>query len=141
MDAVLLDTDVFSFFFKRDTRRELYAAAVANRQLCVAFMTVAELKRWAIERNWSAKRREELEQVLKHYVVLPYDADMAEAWAQAAVACKRTGREIACGDCWIAAAALRHGIPLLTHNGKHFRTVPGLNIVSKAPDTPAGGAA
>ena len=136
MDAVLLDTDVFSFFFKHDTRRDLYAADIAGRQLCIAFMTVAELQRWAIERNWSEQRREHLGQVLRHYVVIPYDAAMAEAWAQTAVACKRAGREIACGDCWIAAAAIRHNLPLLTHNGRHFRTVPSLKVVSRTTDAP-----
>lgn len=139
MDAVLLDTDVFSFFFKRDTRREFYAADIAGRQLCIAFMTVAELKRWEIERNWGESRREKLAQVLRHYVVLPYDAAMADAWAQTAVACKQAGREIECGDCWIAAAAIRHGIPLLTHNGRHFRNVPYLQLISRAPDSQADG--
>lgn len=139
MEAVLLDTDVFSFFFKRDTRRELYVADIAGRQPCIAFMTVAELKRWALERNWGAPRREQLANALRQYVVLPYDAAMADAWAQTAVACKRAGREIACGDCWIAAAAIRHRLPLLTHNARHFRTVPGLTVRCHAPDLPAEG--
>lgn len=130
MDAVLLDTDVFSFLFKKDTRREPYLADIKGRRLCVSFMTVAELKKWSIKRNWGEKRRESLAQVLKHYVVLPYDDGMAEAWAEVAVARERTGRPIACGDCWIAAAALRHNIPLLTHNGKDFADVPGLTLIT-----------
>ncbi|MFZ4573244.1 MAG: PIN domain-containing protein [Phycisphaerales bacterium] len=105
----------------------------------MAFMTVAELKRWAIERNWGEQRRQHLAQVLRYYIVLPYDAAMADAWAQAAVACKQAGREIPCGDCWIAAAALRHGLPLLTHNVRDFRAVPSLKVISHAPDAPAGG--
>jgi predicted nucleic acid-binding protein len=134
MDAILLDTDVFSYFFRRDSRRELYESDIRDHQLCIAFMTVAELKRWAIERNWGESRRERLAQVLKHYVVIPYDANMAEAWAEIAVARKRIGREITCGDCWIAAAAVRHDIPLCTHNLRDFRDIPGLEIVSHADD-------
>ena len=131
MDSVLLDTDVFSFFFKRDSRRELYAPDVAGRRLCISFMTVAELKRWAIERSWGEARRERLVQTLRNFVVLPYDNAMADAWAETAVARKRAGRPISCGDCWIAAGALRHGIPLLTHNGKDFEGISGLEVVCR----------
>jgi tRNA(fMet)-specific endonuclease VapC len=52
MEARLLDSDVFSFFFKRDTRRRLYEPEIRGYQLCLCFQTVAELKAWAIERNW-----------------------------------------------------------------------------------------
>jgi predicted nucleic acid-binding protein len=132
MESVLLDTDVFSFFFKKDTRREMYASDIHGKQLCLSFMTIAELKRWALERNWGERRRESLTQALRHYVVLPYDAGMADAWAEVMVSRSRIGRQIECGDCWIAAAALRHGIPLLTHNWKHFQDIPGLNLVTHA---------
>src|SRR5579862_6677869 len=106
MDAALLDTDVFSFFFKQDLRAGWYAADIANRQLCVSFQTVAELKRWAIERNWGTPQRERLAQVLKHYIVLPYDIETVEQWALIAAHAKRAGAPIACGDGWIAASAL-----------------------------------
>jgi tRNA(fMet)-specific endonuclease VapC len=60
MDAVLIDTDVFSFFFKRDSRRELYVDDVIDRQLYLSFMSVAELRKWAIVRNWGRQRRARL---------------------------------------------------------------------------------
>lgn len=131
MESVLLDTDVFSFLFKGDSRSALYASDIAGRRLCLSFMTIAELKRWTIERSWGEARKERLLQALRLYVVLPYDNAMADAWAEAAVARKRAGRRIACGDCWIAAAALRHGIPLLTHNGKDYEGIPGLEVVCR----------
>jgi tRNA(fMet)-specific endonuclease VapC len=34
-------------------------------------------------------------------------------------------------DAWAAAVALRHGLPLVTHNRKHFEPVPGLTIISE----------
>jgi len=39
------------------------------------------------------------------------------------------GRPIAPGDAWVAAVATRHGLPLLTHNRKHFEALPGLALV------------
>jgi predicted nucleic acid-binding protein len=130
MDAVLLDTDVFSFFFKQDTRAALYADDVRNRRLCLSFMTVAELKYWEVHRNWGASKRAKLAQVLRHYIVLPYDESMADCWAKIRSDSQSAAREILCGDCWIAASAIRHGIPLLSHNKRHFDSVPGLQLIS-----------
>lgn len=135
MTAILLDTDVFSFFFKKnDTRTELYTDDIKGRQLCLSFQTIAELKRWAIQREWGEKRRESLAQVLRHYVVLPYDAEMADSWAAIKVHRDRIGKAIDCGDCWIAAAALRHDIPLVTHNGRHYVDIPDFKLITHADE-------
>jgi len=133
MDSVVLDTDVFSFFFKKDTRRELYAEDVRNRQLCLSFQSYAELKLWTIERKWGARRVGELIQVLRRYVVVPYDAAVADSWAKITAHRNSIGQPIACGDCWIAAVAVRHRMPLLSHNAGHFSNIPGLTVITRAP--------
>jgi hypothetical protein len=43
--AVLVDTDVFSFVFKGDTRGDLYLPHLSGSTLNLAFATVAELYR------------------------------------------------------------------------------------------------
>ena len=45
---MVVDTDVASFRFKRDTRAERYRPSLERRQLVVSFMTVAELEAWAV---------------------------------------------------------------------------------------------
>jgi tRNA(fMet)-specific endonuclease VapC len=37
-------------------------------------------------------------------------------WAEVTVAAQSRGRRIECADAWIAATALRHDVPLVTHN-------------------------
>jgi predicted nucleic acid-binding protein len=69
----LLDTDVFSFSFKKDTRAELYRPLVLGVQVCVSFQTVAELRLWAITHNWGEPRRRELDDSLRRCIVLSYD--------------------------------------------------------------------
>jgi tRNA(fMet)-specific endonuclease VapC len=130
MEAVVLDTDVFSFFFKEDTRARPYEADIRGRQLCLSFQTIAEVKAWAIVRNWGIRRRRALDNVLARYLVLPYDSRMVDAWAMATASRMRIGQPIECGDAWIAAAALRHDIALLTHNARHYRDIPGLKLVT-----------
>ncbi len=62
MAAVVVDTDVVSFLFKRDTRAEAYKPHLRGKLLTISFMTVAELDRWAIARSWGEARRQQLEE-------------------------------------------------------------------------------
>lgn len=129
MPAVLLDTDVFSFVLKRDTRTALYAPDLDPSQLCLSFQSVAELHYWALSRNWAEPRRRALDAAMARCILLPYDAAMALRWAEITAHRRRIGRPIECGDAWIAATALRHGIPLATHNARDYEGIPGLQLI------------
>ncbi len=75
---------------------------------------------------------DQLEAALCRYVVIPYDRDLAWAWARVMSAFENAGRPIAPTDAWIAAAALRHNVPLLTNNLKHYEaaeTLCGLQLL------------
>jgi tRNA(fMet)-specific endonuclease VapC len=128
MELVIVDTNVISFMIKADTRREKYRRHLDGRQVCISFMTVAELYRWTIERSWGNKRVEGLRAELAKCVVLPYDDEMAWAWARIR---SIKGRPMESGDAWIAATAIRHSLPLVTHNRKHFEGVDRLQLISE----------
>jgi tRNA(fMet)-specific endonuclease VapC len=49
---VVVDTDVVSFLYKRDTRARLYEPHLNDPPFIVSFMSLAELRRWTLERNW-----------------------------------------------------------------------------------------
>lgn len=130
MPLAVVDTDVLSFMAKADTRASLYEAEMADRSLCVCFQTVAELRLWVRIRGWGPSRQVELDELLAQFIVLPYDAAMAQHWAEITACRRHMGKPIECGDAWIAASALRHGAVLLTHNGRHYADIPGLHVVS-----------
>ena len=132
MRAVLLDTDVFSFVFKRDSRATLYANDLAGAQPCLSFQSVAELRYWAVISNWGEPRRQSLELSLARCIVLAYDDSMTRHWAEISAHRRSVGKPILCGDAWIAATAVRHGLPLLTHNGDDYGQISGLTIVCRA---------
>ena len=44
---------------------------------------------------------------------------------------QRAGQSITPNDAWIAACALRHGVPLVTHNAKHFQNIEDLEIITE----------
>jgi tRNA(fMet)-specific endonuclease VapC len=128
MDAVVLDTDVCSFLFKRDSRAELYRSDLEGRRLCLSFQTVAELYQWAELHSWGEDRRKRLEEWLKNFVVLPFDNETCRCWARVQAA--RRHRNISAQDAWIAACALRYDYPLITHNSEDFARIPSLTVIS-----------
>ena len=131
MNALLLDTDVFSFFLKKDTRAELYRRHVEGKCLALSFMSVAELYRWTVERSWSQKRIDLLQAAMQKCLIVPYDNEMAWLWARVM---STKGCPISAADAWIAASALRHKIPLVTNNGSHFSQVPNLKVICETND-------
>ena len=128
MASVLVDTDVFSFRLKRDTRAALYEPRLNGNQLHLSFATVAELYRWSILRQWGTQRVQALEQELTDFTVIPSDNLIAWEWARVMSV---KGRPIQPGDAWIAATAIRHNLPLVTHNRGHFQHVSGLTVISE----------
>jgi tRNA(fMet)-specific endonuclease VapC len=137
MDAVLLDTDVFSFLSKhRDSRGELYRPYVKGKTIALSFISVGELYVWTIRRKWSPSRIAALERHLQAVVVVPYDLELCREYGRVKASLP-PGRVVAANDLWIATSAIRHSIPLLTHNRKHFDGIPRLKVVS-AEDNSSG---
>lgn len=134
MASAVVDTDVVSYVFRGDTRAALYRPHLEGLLPVLSFMTIAELSRWAIERNWGAARRAQMRAFLGNFVVYPFDPDLCERWADVTVTARHLGRPIQHADAWIAATALLHNIPLITHNRDDYAGVPGLVVVSaRAP--------
>jgi len=58
--GVLVDTDVFSFVYKGDSRAAAYAKYLTGQPLHLAFVTVAELYRWSVLHAWGRQRVDDL---------------------------------------------------------------------------------
>jgi tRNA(fMet)-specific endonuclease VapC len=130
MNAAIVDTDVVSMLFKGDTRALAYRSHVTGRLLGISFMTLAELDRWPLERDWGQRRKLELAQYLTRYTVLPVSRELCSKWAEVASAAKRKGRPIQTADAWIAASALHYQVPLITNNRDDYSSVDGLALLS-----------
>ncbi|MDQ3062841.1 MAG: type II toxin-antitoxin system VapC family toxin [Acidobacteriota bacterium] len=130
--AIVVDTDVVSYLEKNDTRIKIYEKHLFNETKFISFMTLAELRRWMLERNWSEKRRAKFENFISdNYGVIFADDRLCEIWAEIKSDAKKKGRPIDTADAWVAAVALMFDIPLVTHNRKHFENVQGLKIISE----------
>jgi tRNA(fMet)-specific endonuclease VapC len=131
MTTLIVDTDVVSFLLKGDTRAQLYRPHLQDKTLALSFMTVAELYQWAYVRNWGDRKLTRLEEQLHGYVIVPFDNELCKQWASISVQRQRLGRPLSVQDAWIAATALRHSCPLVTHNGADFSDIAGLEVISE----------
>src|SRR5712691_6476762 len=101
MPAAVIDTDVLSFRFKKDSRAQLYRRHLLGRDWILSFMTLAELDQWALDHHWGPDRRSQLERFLASYTVEYADRDLCRLWAEVTDRVRRNGRPIECADAWI----------------------------------------
>ena len=94
-------------------------------------MTQGELYRWLFLHPFSESNRQRLLDYIGQHVVVPYDERLVWTWAELTAKCRHTGQGISAEDSWIAATALRHAMPIVTHNRKHFENIPGLTVLSE----------
>jgi tRNA(fMet)-specific endonuclease VapC len=93
-------------------------------------MTVAELFQWAFVHNWGVRRMSQLETSLQNYTVLPFDIALCRLWGEVRANCRVVGRPISPQDAWIAATALQHRMPLVTHNPADFEAIEELELIT-----------
>lgn len=73
--------EVVSMIFKGDSRAERYRDHINGRLPGISFMTLAELQRWQLERQWGAIRPSELAEYLTKHVVLRSSRKICARWA------------------------------------------------------------
>jgi predicted nucleic acid-binding protein len=132
MPGVVVDTDVVSFVFKKDTRARHFHRHLIGQTLVLSFMTLAELHQWTLERRWGQASRDRLERYLQVYQVYHADDALCRLWAEVSDRARRRGRRIAVADAWIAATALTLNVPLVTHNPADHAGVDGLTLLTGA---------
>jgi tRNA(fMet)-specific endonuclease VapC len=125
----IVDTCIVSYLLKNHSLAQQYRPLLEGKSLGLSFMSKAELYRWSIERGWGKKKMQQLENMLKNYVILSCDDETCWYWAKISAI---KGRPMPYGDAWIAATALRYDAPLITHNVKDFEHLQslGLSVIS-----------
>lgn len=127
--ALLLDTNIVSYVMKGSPQAKLYENHLSGKTLAISFITVGELWAGAAYAQWGESKRKKLESAIRNYVVIPYDYLVAKTYGEIVAYRKRKGKPVAFADAWIAACAVRHQVPHVTHNGQDFEDIPGLTII------------
>ena len=90
--------------------------------------------------KWGSKTLSGFLERLKAVVVVPSDDEVCREYGRLKARLQKAGIVVADNDLWIAACALRHSVPLISNNRKHFEKISGLQLISlaleKAPAVP-----
>lgn len=129
---IVIDTDVFGAdLVRRSALAERYEPIIVGRPAFISFQTAAELRYGALRRGWGAKRMRELEASIGAAETVHTGPDLILTYARLRADCERIGHALAQrdhdADRWVAATALRLGIPLVSNDGI-FDNAPGLVI-------------
>lgn len=110
-----------------------YEPIIVGRPAFLSFQTVAELRYGALHRNWGEARRRKLDAKIAAAEIVHSGDDLVGVYAQLRAECVRVGHALGQrehdADRWIAATALRLGIPLVS-NDRIFEGAPGLQLES-----------
>lgn len=131
MALVVLDTDVTSRVIKGTVPHSLAAKLVGN-QMIVSFVTVGELSRWAVLRDFGERRRALVESWITG-ASIGGDVEVARKWGEITAYAQLRGRLRPFDDSWVAACCLAYELPLATLNVKHFEDYAeheGLKIIT-----------
>lgn len=129
---IVIDTNVFGAdLVPGSPLTDRYEPLIVGRPAFVSFQTVAELHFGALRRGWGHARMLKLDAKVARAEVVHSGTDLVLAWAQLRADCERIGHALGQrehdGDRWIAATALRLGVPLVSDDGI-FRGAPGLTL-------------
>lgn len=129
---VVVDTDVYSARLIPDSAlARRYEPLLVGRAEFVSFQTVAEVRYGALLRRWGDTRLRRMEAAFSQIEIVYPGPDLISAYAELRVACQRAGHALSQrehdADRWIAATAIRLGIPLVSNDGV-FDNTPGLIV-------------
>lgn len=124
----LVDTNVVSYLMRVGPLGDQYSEILGNHPRSISFMTVAELYEGADRANWASKRLMFLEQEIRKYILHPWTPDICHLWAH--IRTERRRQPISPQDAFIAATALAHSCPLVTHNVADFHAISGLKLIT-----------
>jgi predicted nucleic acid-binding protein len=100
----------------------------------MSFACVAEaLAPGYIRKGIAPQTIQRIRNAVDRFVVIPYDSDVVERWAQMAGVLEGRLKGRGINDMWTAACALSYGLPIVTNNLSDFQTIqsefPDLSIV------------
>ena len=111
VEAVLVDTDVYSYLMNGKGYAALYKPHVEGKLIAVSFVTVGELYFGAYRKSWGPERLADLKDRLRSVTIVPYDEMLCLTYARIKAAMQSKGNVIGPNDLWIAASAIQPHSP------------------------------
>lgn len=132
--AIVVDTDVFSALLAPESAlARRYDPILVGRPVFLCFQTVAEVRFGAVQRGWGARRLRQLDAEIGLATTVQSGPELIAVCVEPRAACVRSGHALGQrehdADRWVAATALRLGLPLVS-NDRIFENAPGVRLAS-----------
>lgn len=133
---VVIDTGVFGARLGRRESRlvSIYDPMLRGRPAVLSFATVAELQFGAKAAGWGPRRQQRLDVELSRSEIVWAGPGLIDSYATLRAWCVRNGHGLGQkeheADRWVAATAIRLGVPLVAHDAI-FHGVEGLQVLSR----------
>lgn len=130
MIQYLADTNILGYFARNTSAglQKRMLSALKKQEVAISAITRAETRFGLALLQPDDKRRRTVDLLLNEFPVLPWTGEAADRYGEIAANLQQTGQPIGVMDTQIAAHALVLGLPLVTHNTRHFTRVPGLKL-------------
>ena len=130
MIKYLVDTNILGYFARNSSAalQKRMLAALKKQEVAISAITRAETRFGQALLQAEDKRRRTMDLLLNELPVLPWTLEAADRYGEIAAHLQQTGQPIGDMDTQIAAHALALGLPLVTHNTRHFKRVAGLKL-------------
>ena len=124
----MLDTNIVVYTMKNRPSRVRNAFKRHSGQMAVSTVTLGELVYGAEKSTFPERNLSEVERLMAHLEVLPFDGSAATHFGQLRDEIARAGTPIGPYDQMIAGHARSLGLVLVTNNLREFERVPGLRV-------------
>jgi tRNA(fMet)-specific endonuclease VapC len=126
---MMADTTYLVGLWRRQPAALRFAREHAEEPMTLSWVVRAEFEAGS---RYAGHRSEDVATFLEAFQSYGQALDCVDAYARVAVYFKagKKLQEVGQNDVWIAAAALTLGQPLITHNVRHFESIPGLQVIA-----------
>ncbi|MFQ5495873.1 MAG: PIN domain-containing protein [Phycisphaerae bacterium] len=125
---ILLDTDHCVFFPRGRTEVRAAFESHGAEEPGISIITVGELYFGAQRSAGPERNRKTCQEFIDRVTVVPLDQPIMLRFAQIKAILASRGEIVEDPDLLIAATALEHEVPLVTHNASHFSRIDGLRL-------------
>jgi tRNA(fMet)-specific endonuclease VapC len=132
----MLDTNMLIYFLKRKPLSVVQRldALKSDDEICMSFITFAELLKGAERSDRKLQTLRNLERLIRQIpVIYTADRNICEHYAVQFTRLKTMGQPIGGNDLWIACHALAEGATIVSNNVDEFERVSGLSLENWAP--------
>lgn len=130
MTLYLLDTNILSYFLKgiHPALHKRMTQALQRQDIAISAITRAEIRYGQGLMAADDRRRRRIDLLLDEVPALPWTTAAADRYGEIKALLRRQGVPTGEMDTQIAAHALAEGLPLVTHNTRHFERIAGLKL-------------